>query len=232
MRTWLILSCNLNYTELVLPLIITSPTGGQQACSAENSTLTSRLQTRHSKSGAPESRTWCCHFMERGKEPSDKEGSLQHQRLQLRRGLFIRMNASLPDPDSNCYSTSNPVSVHLTSKPEGQEKGDAKRMETDEGHSSACNCLTARWQQNAEHPGALGSISCSPRRLCKEYCIFNKALLGSALITLQHMNLVLSHIQDTALDGTSRNFPTSKLLLQGKSDQSKARSANIHATAE
>lgn len=89
-------------------------------------------------------------------------------------------------------------------------------METDEGHNSACNCLSARWQQNAEHPGALGSTSCSARRLCKEHCVFNKDLSEAALITLQQRNPVLSHTQETAVDGTGRNFPTSNLLLEGK----------------
>lgn len=104
-------------------------------------------------------------------------------------------------------------------------------MESDEGQSSACNCLTARWQQNAEHPGASGSSPALPRGYARNI-IFDKVLLEAALITLQQRNPVLSHTQETALDSTGRNFPTSKLLLEGKSDQSKARSASIHATAE
>lgn len=88
-----------------------------------------------------------------------------------------------------------PAILYQSIRPQSQKeqgKGDDKRVETDEGHSSACNCLTARWQQNAEYPRALGSISCSPRRLCKEYCIFNQVLSGAALITLQQRNLDLT----------------------------------------
>lgn len=95
-------------------------------------------------------------------------------------------------------------------------------------HSSACNCLTARWQQNAEHL----EHEALPGGYARNIVIFNKVLWETALITLQQRSLALSHTQETALDGTGRNFPTSKLLLEGKSDRSKARSANTHATAE
>lgn len=133
LRTQSISSCNLNYTELFLPLIITSLL--QQESKHALLKTAFWLQARHRKAGRPGSRTWCCHFKERGKESSDKQGRFQHGKVQLRRGLFImalhsssRINACLCDPYSKCYSIAAiPYQPIWPQSQKEQQKGDDKR---------------------------------------------------------------------------------------------------------